>query len=179
MTTESDTEQQATEPATAELVAAPPVEKSPGGAGKRKSAKTAKPTAKAAKRQPPKQGGSMAEFVDGLMLKGMALERLFKLAAAESKKRGIRRFTDRRKFDRYIANRSQRTDKWKVERNGDNIKMTPVVAPAKTPAKTPAKAKAQPRKTGKPVGRKVTKKTEQGRQTVSEPAPAPVAEQTA
>jgi hypothetical protein len=161
MTTESDTEQQATEPATAELVAAPPVEKSPGGAGKRKSAKTAKaqPTAKA---------DSMAAYVDGLMQKGMAIERLFKLAAAESAKRGIRRFTDRRKFDRYIANRSNNPDKWKVERDGDNIKMT-AVAQAPKPA---PKAK----KTGKPTGRKTRAVKQDGRQSV-EPAPAPVAEQ--
>jgi hypothetical protein len=167
MTTQSDTptEPQTTEPTTAELVTPPPVTKRAGGAGKRKAAKTAKPTAKAAKRQAPKQGGSMAEFVDRLMQKGMSLERMFKLAAAESEKRGIRRFTDRRKFDRYIASR-ERSSKWKVERNGDNIKMTAVAAPtAKT--KPAAKAKAQPRKTGKPVGRKVTKKTEAGRQTVA------------
>jgi hypothetical protein len=162
MTTQSDTptEQQTT----AELVAPPPVKTAPGGAGKRKSAKpVAKPTAKAAKRQPPKQVGSMAEFVDKLMQKGMSLEELFRRASAESKKRGIRRFTDRRKFDRYIANRTQRTDKWKVERDGDNIKMAAVTTPTPKP-------KAQPRKTGKPTGRNVTKKTEAGRQTVQSAA---------
>lgn len=141
---------------------------------------------------------SMAAFVDGLMMKGMTVERLFKLAAAESEKRGIRRFTIRAKLERHINNRT-RSDRFKVERNGDNIKMTAVAQPAKPKAKAekaakPAKGKAKKtaaqreaaglppivkRKTGKATGRKVTKVKENGRQQVVEAPAEPKPEQTA
>jgi hypothetical protein len=85
-----------------------------------KTKRTSKPKA------PAKRAGSMAEFVDGLMLKGMSIDELFAQASAESKKRGIGRFQNRRKLDRHIANRTRQTNKWKVTRDGDNVKMTAV-----------------------------------------------------
>ena len=69
-----------------------------------------------------------------------------------------------------IAARERRSDRWRVQRSGDRIKME-VVAPKieKTPA-AKREAKGLPpivkRKNGKATGRKVAKTTENGRQAV-------------
>ena len=105
----------------------------------------------------------MAAFVDQLMLEGMTIDQLFQRAAAELKKRGILRFTVRRKFDRFIASRERQSDKWKVVRKGNNIKMEAVQPKAAKPAP----------KNGQPTGRKVSKTTENGRQVVEAVAEQP------
>ena len=65
---------------------------------------------------------------------------------------------------------------WKIETTDTGVRGNPIAKPAKAQPK----AKAKPaRKNGKPVGRRVTKKTENGRQSVTEPAQEqPAAEQT-
>jgi len=50
---------------------------------------------------------TMAHFVDVLAADWIDIEELFQRASAESAKRGVGRFTSRRKFDRYIAARER------------------------------------------------------------------------
>jgi hypothetical protein len=129
----------------------------------------------------------MTAFVNAQITRGVTWERLLKVCQAEAQQRGIKDYQTLgalKRHARWLAGHG-----WTIEQTETGVRGNPLPQPEKPkPAKAQpkpkptkpapkAKAKAQPRKTGKATGRKVTKTTEAGRQTVSEPAPAPVAEQ--
>jgi hypothetical protein len=64
--------------------------------------------AKATKKASPE---AMTVFVNALIAKGLPTDEMFELASVESNKRGIKRFTIRKKFDRYIAKQAKKAAK--------------------------------------------------------------------
>jgi translation initiation factor IF-2 len=129
----------------------------------------AKPKAKPAPASKPvaKQSGSMAQFVDNLLLAGVKLTDLEAKAKVEAAKRQTKFGYTLGSLKSHIAYRSTQA-KYKVTTDVKGVvKMVLVDKPKPAPKAKPAEAK----KTGKAVGKRVTKQTNGGRQTVE-----PVAE---
>jgi hypothetical protein len=84
-------------------------EKAPKAPAKKQAAPAKKPAA-STKKQVSKKAApeAMTVFVNSLLAKGLPSDEMFELASAESKKRGVKRFTIRKKFDRYIAKKFDR-----------------------------------------------------------------------
>ena len=132
-----------------------------------------------APKAPPQRAGSMAEFVDSLLLAGTTWEALLKRASAEAKKRGTATLSTLGQIKAHVKYREKQA-KWAVQYVGDTgVRMNAVAQPApKAKPQSKAKPAAKP-KNGKPTGRRVVKKQEAGRQTVTEPVAEPTPEQPA
>jgi hypothetical protein len=112
---------------------------------RQKRAADAKAKREAAKPKPvAKQQGSMAEFVDNLLLQGISMDDLVAKAKAEADRRKVGTLATKGALRAHVNFRSKQKQ-WKVTDAKGTVKMVAVTKPA---------PKAKP--TGKPTGRKVT-----------------------